>query len=129
MHMSTSLGGGDAKRTTEEPQEAAYTQRDSWAVVPQAHAVWNTTPLSLGRLGKSRSATASPLPAWNHTRSKKKRAGLVVTGDADVNRKSSAYSPYCRANSSRIVQSMSCPTRVASGQTTATVTLSVSKAS
>src|SRR5690242_16098094 len=61
VHVGCCLLRRDAKRTAKEPQEAAKTQRNSWAAVLPDHVVWKTTPPSINDCRSSSSETASPV--------------------------------------------------------------------
>lgn len=65
--MGSGVTAADTQGALEKPHEADFAKGDCRTTVPQAHAIWNTTPLSLVGIGKSSSDTASPVSAWNHT--------------------------------------------------------------
>src|SRR5688572_11739119 len=67
VHVCSSLTTGYAEGAGKQPQEAGCTEGNGRTTVPQLHAVWNTTPLSLIGTGKSSRDTASPVSAWNQT--------------------------------------------------------------
>ena len=47
--MGSGVTAADTQGAREQPQKAGFAKGDGRTTVPQAHAVWNTTPLSLVR--------------------------------------------------------------------------------